>query len=76
MIFSKKKETPLPPVQNKMNSIFTMKFVVPYFHMFDNEGNPTGVLDINASLAEFGNSVNGEYTSPKGKTFTIVLSES
>ncbi len=31
----KKKETPPPPVQNKMNSIFTMKFVVPYFHVFD-----------------------------------------
>ena len=52
------------------------KTVHVILHELDNEGNPTGVLDINASLAEFGNSVNGEYTSPKGKTFTIVLSES
>lgn len=30
----KKKEEP-QPVQNKMNSVFTMKFIVPFFQIFD-----------------------------------------
>ena len=34
-IFKKKEEPKEEPVQNKMNSVFTLKFAVPFFQIFD-----------------------------------------
>lgn len=34
-IFKKKQESVEAPVQNKLNSVFTMKFAIPYFQIFD-----------------------------------------